>query len=1261
MKFLKGLYTDCSETDMPEGTYRHAKNIVDSNVLGAKENEDGFIDCGEQAPYTPIGIIVCERDFVVFSTDNTDSEIGLVTRSGSVLTYATIYSNPDLGFSTESPIKGEFRKDVNGNRVIVWIDDINVPRILNIDDTSGVNDVEDLAIFQDVENPAMYFSTVNDAGGALQTSALTLITKYKNRDGSETNWFVHDHMFYINEDSKSLAFNENDGAVAGVITNKSITAYLSGCDTRYDTIVIGYIQVINGIARAYQAFSTTNASSITTTITGNESTSDVSLDEILTPTTNYLTAGAITQLAGKLYLADLTTDSLPELQGVALNININYNSSLVNVVSNTDSHKDNLPPTFIPGEVYAFYLGVELNKGGWVYYHIPGRPPIGNIFTLNGDISTVVSDGLTYTKYQIDNTSNRGSDGAMTNMGYWENQNEIYPSTSTFNNGTIDLRGQKVRHHRMPTFDYLTGTTYSATSTVGVTELIRLGIDVTGVIIPAEVQSKIKRWKIFYAKKTDGNSLFVGSDLLQVGVNTAADSSVRWGTGGNWSIVPLGGTPAWAGTGAAALSADTIRGHCADLLIGGNNITPTYARFPFKLSRNAVNTSYSGFRGTGGSLTITGNSRGENASVVIDYTVPAATTRSGSGFVKRLDNFKYLPANALDGKFKTQYTEGVFVADVYTPGTSFNSITYGAMFTRAGNTSGVDNQLQTNGTEETMHMQYFRLLTDTHVSFTQQTLIPTESYATPTSTSLSVIYGGNGFLCFISYLACGPLNTNPDATLGNSFEAGIRAWKAYVGYSKYNLNYRYQTSGDASTNYYGKTDVRDLFVPSRRISLPNVDHDILFTLDQGVNNIQYNTDYNTMNEYIVGVIWNEDIVQETEFPNTVIWSATQNEDSKEFSWRSFLAGDKYVIPKHKGSIVNIQGVRNKELLIQTEFALFKTRTDIQVGADSDDIFFKSASVFSLPPEDQVPATTGYVGTQNKFSCNLTKAGYVSVDDLQGKIFLHDGTGSQEISTNGMRAFFRDFMNIGTLNEDNPFTSTGYNVAFDERNNRLLVSKKFDNLSWTISYNPTNRTWVSYHDYVPDYMFSTVDNILYGIKDDKFYIQNIPGSAKGVFYNSTVNPSFIEASKNIGSDAEFVSASWLSESYVNTYVTGQPSSSLDYTNTLTHLTLRTPDRCTGRIQLSLNNYMDSLYSSNIRVLNRTWYYNDIRDIAIASGFVGGFYNNYAIDTAKLNTNMEWYDTRRFIDKFIICRFEYDNVINQRFLFLEGDIQYRDVKR
>lgn len=1256
-KFEKGLFTDCSETDQPDGTYRFAKNIIDSNIRGVKENEDGFISFGEITPYTIIGVITVGQDWVVFSTDNTNSEIGKVTRTTGLLTYTTVYNDPLLNFNTGFPIDGEFRKDVDGQRIVAWTDNRNTPRILNIDNLTGINDIQDLNVFQDIQNPSILSSSINDTGGSLTTGALIVFTRYRNKDGSETNIFVHDHVFYINDDPKSEAFNLNDGASPGTTSNKSITVTLQNCDTHYDTIIVGYLQSINGIITAKTALTLTNATTVTFTLTGSESSTDTSLEEVLTESANYNTAKAITQLSGGLVLGNLTADDLPDLQLNALDIIINYTTSLIDATSNTGSHKDNLPPSLMPGEVYAFYLGVELNKGGWAFYHIPGRP----IFTGN-ELDTILSGNLDYVRYQVDNTTNSG---AASNLGYWQNMNEVYPNYPIYGS----LIGTPVRHHRMPTTDYLVNTTYSSDGNVGIVTLPRIGIVASNVNIPPAIQAKIKRWKIFFAKKNENTALVMGSDLAMFTTGQDGTTTTKWSSAGNWEVDARGTSDE---ADFKPFLNSSMRGHSLDMLYNNTSIIPSYARFNYQLKRQNLNQTYTGFRSSGARLTISGQGDGTCSSAVIDYTVPSSTTRTSAGFIKSFDSFTFLPPNSTNNGFKSLYNEGSFIMDVHNPSTSFNTIIPIRLSTRSTFVSGVFNQFSTyltgapdpNIGEDTMYMQYFRLLTDVHVSFLQQDLIPLEGYASPTTTS-QTFYGGDTFLCYMSFLTLAPLTASPNTDLGQPSIEGIRIWRGYIGYSRNNWNYRFQETGQIGTFYHGKTDVRNLFSPTGADATDGRSYTSLIDANQTHNILEYDPSYSTQNIFSVGTIFDPTKVHETRFPNTVIWSNLQPTDTKEFSWRTFPSGNRYVIPKGKGDIVNLQGWHNKDLIIHTEHSFFKTRTDIRIAADGENVFFKSVNLFDLPPEELIPTTTGYGGTQNRFGCVLTKVGYIFPSDLQGKIFLFNGDSLEEISTNGLRIFFRDFMGIRSSNDDNPFNSNGYTIGYDERANRLLITKTFGGLSWTISYNPIEKYWTSYHDYIPDYMFTTVDGTLYSIKDNKFYAHNTltESTQKGVYYGPTPVSSLIDIvhNDNQNEDKIFTGLEWVTEVYPNTYTSGQPSTVLDYTNTVTHLTLRSQQHCTGRIPVSLFSNFDDLYTNNIRNLNRTWYFNEIRDIALQTGFTLGFYNNFDLDLTKLDTNMSWYDQRKFIDKFVICRYEYDNQINNRFLFLESKANYRHADR
>lgn len=1232
MKLDKGLYTNCSPIDQPPGTWRFAKNLIDTGVTKALESEYGFteysslptLDGTEVLTTYLIGAIPVGNAVVFFLTDNTDSEIGLWSPGSG---YSTVYNESDLNFSSSSPIEGEYRINVNNERIVSWIDNINTPRILNIDDLSTVSSISDLDVFRDVDNPSMTAS-INDTGGSLATAAYIPITRYEGEDGSVTQWFVHDKTIFINDDASSLPFNECDGAEAGTISNKSFTLIFQGCDQRFETLTVGYIKIQGQVTTVHNVTSKPLAATTTVVITGSESDTETTLDETLTSPATYKIAKAITQVKGQLVLGNLTSEGVPDLQPYALGIKINHGVALTNVISNTDNNKDRAPQTFMPGEVYAFYLGVELLSGAWVFYHIPGRQ------AQAGETSSLSLSGLSYKKYQVEDTAYNGS--ASTNMGYWENEGEVYPNDSAFDGTSLgyeDLRAQNVRHHRFPTLRSIVDAAYSANSSVGITHLPRLRISVSNVQIPASIQSSIKRWKIFYARKTNSDSVVLGSDLLQASAAIDSDSSVRWGTGGNWEIE---GEYTASKNSVKPLKYDTIRSHCLDFLYDQSSANPVLAWFAYRLRRTDINTPYSGFRSNGGMFT-RNNPATTTASAIVDYTVSASTSRisAGSEIIRRIDDFRYLPHNTIDGSRVNLGAEGAFVGDLQGSLTEItSSLLYNRCLTNPGSNAdtnflqlGTADESTYNGLEDTWLMMFGRILSDVHSSFSLQDLIPTEQYATPSATVLNNIDGGDTFMCYMSYAAFGPLSDQ--GLLGGQAAAssygefvGVRTWKAYIGYSRNNWNFRHEEEGNIYTKYHGKTDMRELYTPFAEVGI--ITTTLLNITEADPNQIKYNLDYSTQNTYFPAVIFTPDLVNETNLSTTLIWSPPQGEETKEVSWRTFPSGNRYTMPKNKGVITNLQGVGNRDIIIHHERALFKTRTDTSIqSADSENIFLKSNDFFSIPPEEIVSASGAYAGTKNKFACIMTVYGYFFPDVTTNRVFLYNGKTLEDIG-GGMSNFFTDNVtNVG----DNPFTGAGYTAVYDNNFDRIIFSKKG---SFTISYNPIEKHWVSFHSYQPNYMFN--------IGATSYAMSSLIPHSVGTnvnrltLFNGTSFPMLLDAVFTPGERVIFDGVKWRAEVFSS-------DTTLSYDSGLQYITVSTNDQTTGKIQVIEPTTIGLIPYANTRNIHGERYFNQLRDISIAAGFRTGILSNHAIDLFKVDTGQSWFNKRKIIDTFAICQLEY----------------------
>lgn len=133
--FNKGLIKDYDDIFYPEGTWSHARNATNNTVggdVGIIGNEPANRLC-TVAPYTIIGQINVTGDkWVIFSTDNTDSEIGLFIESDC--SYHTIANAPCLNFNLANLITGASKENFDCSYQIYFVDGVNPDRTMNIGD-----------------------------------------------------------------------------------------------------------------------------------------------------------------------------------------------------------------------------------------------------------------------------------------------------------------------------------------------------------------------------------------------------------------------------------------------------------------------------------------------------------------------------------------------------------------------------------------------------------------------------------------------------------------------------------------------------------------------------------------------------------------------------------------------------------------------------------------------------------------------------------------------------------------------------------------------------------------------------------------------------------------------------------------------------------------------------------------------------------------------------------------------------------------------
>ena len=129
--------------------------------------------------------------------------------------------------------------------------------------------------------------------------------------------------------------------------------------------------------------------------------------------------------------------------------------------------------------------------------------------------------------------------------------------------------------------------------------------------------------------------------------------------------------------------------------------------------------------------------------------------------------------------------------------------------------------------------------------------------------------------------------------------------------------------------------------------------------------------------------------------------------------------------------------------------------------------------------DGVPE--GYGGVRYPNGAINTPYGYIFIDEEAGRIYSSNGGKLEEISNIGVRQFMKNNLKLKGDQEkyivDQKYDKgIGYAIGYDYKFERILITKKDyedgKDVSWTLSYDPAEKTWVSFHSYTPHlYMYN----------------------------------------------------------------------------------------------------------------------------------------------------------------------------------------------
>lgn len=533
--------------------------------------------------------------------------------------------------------------------------------------------------------------------------------------------------------------------------------------------------------------------------------------------------------------------------------------------------------------------------------------------------------------------------------------------------------------------------------------------------------------------------------------------------------------------------------------------------------------------------------------------------------------------------------------------------------------------------------------TDVYSKFELQNVVRTNAYINNNSTSSSNLLTGDVFFNLVGWYKF----------LIVKDETNIENWSTPVGDSEIDAKYliyphTFVLETIANTNLLTTSDTKTHSLYDVNMSIKEqVNNRFVrkkFVYPTRDNIFAYNSDYHSILNFLEVLIYDcktdcDNYIYK--YPFRIYRSNVNNKDSNNLNWRKILPNNYYELERSKGPISVLRSI-NRSLLINTWFSFFVAGPKDVLATNTVEAFLAIGDIFDRPPEEQVTDIQGYGGCQNKFAAFVSKMGYFFVDRDQGKPFLFNGR-LLELQDDRMRNQFRDLIKSGytELDLDNPFYSKGLTAAFDEKHNRIIFSKiariSFEEPSsdvFTISYSFLNNSWISYHDYIPSYMFYNRKGL--------FSLDNgTPGSVGKIYqhnkidvpqyYDGVKRPFFIDIVINSpnGKNAVWYSVEWESYAKVNNIPTDS--------NTFTHIFVYTDHQCT---QLTALNKLATLSVPTINIRNEVqkFRFNKLEDYSSAA-------NAPMVDakgnlSGNINAIKAFYKRGRFFSKTIIVRF-YDN--------------------
>lgn len=1251
MNDFKGLSRDTSVIKTPEQMWQFARNILISNKYLSITNEKGN-EYGYEIPGVVIGYIITNEDIVYFSIDNGFSCIGYVNQFHQIYTPVLRTTNPNFKFNLNCPIEGIYIYNYKKELLVVFSDGVNInsstPKMINLHNPqvplSGYDfmypdDYLMFELFNYTELPTCDFSYEQ---GSLDAEVIHLSFCYVFDDNTDAFYSPIIETVYPNFKGYNSIF-------------RNVVFKLDNLSSKFKKIKLAFIIKKDAGVFAY----TTNVLNIVDnkleyTLSSEEDLKIITPDEIVITPERFTKIRTLTKTANQILVGNVEKAEDVNYQKYA-----NMLTLKIGLVPNTLYDKYKTHPTFMPDEVYAFSIVPifrDGTKGG--AFHIPGRKARGTERnTLSDAEITTLGLGFSeykggkYKRFHLENTANNFSAvNQIGDFGYWENEN-VYPNKDYFNSTSVggeNLIGTPIRYHRIPSVEKISSSIFvnqQYKPKPQVTDIIddslgympKFFIEVENFeqVFPTEILEQLQGYELVFEKRTRGGTYIETNGFLYKYI-------IPNGKGSNYKIEEEERTSSGNITSDKRFDDFTI---C-------NFVSPETVKDKIDINANIVRCY----------LPIT-----QGKPIVEDGTPLFALVNANSATpqwhqpfekIAAVKDAKYLLANnvASNNRFGEEKLELTFkhlttndTDEAFIPISSGNddlNLLFSSLITLNKNIYNLENNND------------FISVGIVLLNKPKEFLINGDVFSTNV----------------IRKLFSDKINkeTLPGSMLSIHSFINFYLYGFYTPFSN-----KYLINGVARSKeilpFSG--GIWDIVFSSYYKSWKTSNANLMNSFDYATT-IKEQAVKGYFNDY-VGALPPSLIENYINyFPYRIYKGlAIPNESLQTKNLRYFPTNSYYDMRNDRGDIIALRGY-NRGVYIQQRFSLFETTIADKLNATAEETYLGSSELFDRIPEEVLyNDNIGYIGSNSQFSCIIFRDGYVTIDEERGKVFIVNAELS-EISQRNIENYFRKTLPLGNkylkkdllgkdVKVDNPFSSIGYIVGFDEENDRLLVTKKyysakeninatfdgefykdtngnildynnqtyFVNESKTFSYAVNNKVWICEHDYFPN-------AYLYNNKG-LFVIQNKIGNNSTLYKTNSdnVNPanyfgkqfkSYIDLIFNgrLDLSKQYQAVYWVSESF--DMITGNE---LQF-DTIDEIMIYNNHQCSDVIPVSKTDLKTARNTEGI------WQLNEFRDMLLSPD-KRILDDNGVLLQSNLASTKQWFNKGLFFGNFIVTRLVWNN--------------------